>query len=398
MPKFLNIFSKAASPASNMSSEITKRALVDILEDLKQGRLRLAEEKAKDEAILASIGEGLMVVDEAGKIIIVNRVAEELLGFEAKDLVGKFHTDVHNIEDEKGNTVAEKEEPMTKVLKTGKTDTINTYYFVRKDKKRFPVSITVSPVFLDSTIKGAIVVFRDITKEKEIEKLRMDFLSLASHQLRTPLSGTKWLIETMQRGITGKISKKQKEYLDRIYSLNERMIKLVHDMLSTLRLESGSVEIKKEDVVVSGLYKELISEMSSAANAKGVTLEVSIGGDAKLVVNTDRELLKLIIDCFVSNAINYSSGKEVILDVKEENGAVLFSVKDSGIGIPKEEQARIFERFYRTSNAKMAKPEGTGLGLYIAKLLADKLGGSVSFESELNKGSTFYLNLPQKSI
>jgi signal transduction histidine kinase len=256
-------------------------------------------------------------------------------------------------------------------------------------------------VVVKNKIIGAIDVFRDITKEKELEKMRMDFLSLASHQLRTPLSGTKWLIETMQKGITGKIEPKEKEYLDSLYQMNERMIKLVFDMLNVLRLESGSEAIKKEVISISDLYKDLIVLMSAPAKSKGVILNTAISEQQgkKIKIETDIQLLKSILECFVSNAINYTpSGQEVILDAREEKNMVIFSVKDDGIGIPQDEQAKIFERFYRASNAKLIRPDGTGLGLYIAKMLAEKIGGKIYFDSKDKKGSTFYLSIQKKVV
>lgn len=252
-------------------------------------------------------------------------------------------------------------------------------------------------VVLAKKVTGLISASRDISQKKELEKLRMDFLSLASHQLRTPLSGIKWLIETMQRKVLGPVTKKQEEYLDQIYQINERMIRLVFDILNALRLESGSTTVKKETIPISDFYEELSITMEPAAKSKGVVLRNILKDHKQAVVETDVTMLRSILECFISNAITYSnSGQEVILDVKEEPTALVFFVKDSGIGIPKEEQKRIFERFYRGSNAKILKPEGTGLGLYIASMLAKKIGAEILFDSEEGKGATLYLRVPKK--
>jgi signal transduction histidine kinase len=223
-------------------------------------------------------------------------------------------------------------------------------------------------------------------------------LSLASHQLRTPLSGTKWLIETIKRGILGQMTKKQKEYLNQIYQLNERMIRLVGEMLNVLRLDSEMESIKQDKVSILNFCKDLPTSMLAMAKSREIILSTTLEDCKFVTIKTDQSILKSILECFISNAIDYSqNGQEVILAAKERPAAIIFSVKDSGLGIPKNEQNRIFERFYRTSNAKDFKPSGTGLGLNIAKTLAERIGAEISFESKENKGSTFYLRIPKKS-
>lgn len=378
-----------------------KIAAQNVLEDLNIEKEALANAKAKDEALLQSIGEGVVAVDSEGKIILMNLIAEQMLGQSAEQVMGKLLIDAWRVIDEKGNLVLEAERPIMAALKGKATTTTTTgqfYFYTKKNGTAFPVAITVTPVIVNDKIIGAINVFHDITKEKEVEKMRIDFLALASHQLRTPLSGTKWLIETMQRGILGKTTRKQKEYIGEIYQLNERMIQLVSEMLNALRLESGVESIKKEMVLISNIYKDISISMMAAAKSKRIILRNTLKDNGTAAVETDKEILKSILECFISNAINYSnSGQEVALAVEEKKSDIIFSVRDNGIGIPEEEQKKIFERFYRASNAKALKPAGSGLGLNIAKILAEKIGGDISFKSKENKGSTFYLRIPKGS-
>jgi len=384
-------------------------AVRNILEDIEVEKEALVNAKLKDEALLQSIGEGVVAVDSDGKIILMNRAAERMLGCNAKEckaeqMIGKPIFEAWRVVDEKGNLVPEEKRPITIAIK-GKTTTTTTtttttgasYFYTRKDGTAFPVAITVTPVVAENKIIGAIDVFHDMTKEKEQEKLKGDFLALASHQLRTPLSGTKWLIETMQKGITGKIEPKEKEYLEQVYQLNERMIQLVTEMLSALRLESGIEAIKKEKISVADFYQDLIASVASPAKSRWVVFRNSLK-NKEIEIESDIQILKTIFDCFVSNAINYSSpGQEVLLDAKEGKDTIILSVKDNGIGIPEKEKSKIFERFYRASNAKAFKPTGSGLGLNIANMLAEKIGAEISFESKQNKGTTFYLHLPKNS-
>src|SRR3990167_2307297 len=327
-------------------------------------------------ALLASIGEGMIAVDMEGVILSVNRAFEKMLGWKQDEVVGKRLVEIIPREDEEGNRINIEERMLMQFF----SGSLPFFYFVRKDKTRLPVNSVINSITIDQKIIGVVEVFHDLTREKVLEKLRMDFLTLASHQLRTPLSGTKWLIETMKRGVLGPLNEKQRDYMDEIYRANERMIKLVFDMINVLRLESGTATIKKDAV------------------AKGkITFRNALKNYKTIAVETDAALLQSILECFVANAVSYSQpGQEVACDAKEEADAVTFSVKDSGIGIPKDEQERIFEKFYRASNAKQIRPDGTGLGLYTASILADKIGAKVSFESEEGKGSTFYLRVPKR--
>jgi signal transduction histidine kinase len=371
---------------------------------------QLEEIIAEQNAILASVGDHIMavvVVDRSGKIVRVNKGFEVLTEWKEKEVIGKSLVKVVSRENEIGERVPFKERVLSKTL-SGKIlastatvifpgiEKLPIFYYVRKNKSRFPAASVIGPIKFKGKITGAVEVFYDITKEKELERIRINFLSVASHQLRTPLSGTKWLIETMREGILGDIPKEQKEYLDHLYKINEQMIGLVSDILSTLRLESEEALIKKEKISIASLLEDVLSMMAAAVKERKIALQSPLN-HRMLTIETDPEILKSIIGTFLSNAINYSMpGKKVILDVKKEPKTILFFVRDFGIGIPKREQKRMFERFYRASNAKKLKPSGTGLGLNIAKTLAEKIGAEISFESEENKGSTFYLRIPKK--
>jgi len=365
---------------------------------------------AEQEAILNCVGDHIMaviVVDKKGKIIRGNKGFEALTGWEIKEVIGKSLISVIPRKDEQMKTVPFKKRILSKILlgkilastatvAAGGIEKMPIFYYIRKDKSKFPATSVISPMLFEGKVMGAVEVFYDITKEKELEQIRMDFLSLASHQLRTPLSGTKWLIETMCRGVLGEMTKKQKEYLDDIYKVNEQLIKLVSDILSTLRLESEEPLMKKERISVTSLVKEVMLTVSAAAKEKKLTLK-GPSNHRTLNLKTDTEILKSILGTFLANAIDYSlPDRKVVLKVESKSDVIIFSVHDSGIGIPLNEQKRVFERFYRASNAKNLRPTGTGLGLNIAKMLSDKIGAKISFKSKENKGSVFYLHIPKK--
>lgn len=368
------------------------------LEDKVAERTKNLRNKVDElDAILHSIGEGVFVVNKDLKVIVINKVAANMAGYKMEEILGTKYAEKLKFiyeGDEKIN-----DEFISKAIETKTIQEMSNHtILVDKDGNEIPVADSATPLFdKDGEVIGCVVAFRDVTKERNIEKAKTDFLSLASHQLRTPLSGTKWLIETIQRGITGKMTRQQKEYLGQIYNINERMIKLVFDILNVLRLESGAATIQKETIPISKLYDDLALMVEPAAKSKGVILRNILKNHKEVAVETDILMLQNILESFVSNAINYSSpGQEVILGANDEAATVIFFVKDSGIGIPKEEQERILEKFYRASNAKEFKPDGTGLGLYTASMLAEKIGAKISFESKKGKGTTFYLRVPKK--
>ena len=377
-----------ASPLYNIQGDIVGaiESVRDVT-DRKKTEEALRESEERFRRTFEASQDGLLLIDKiSGDILNSNETVEKILRIPQKEIIKKKFWDFGIIKNKK-----DFEETLIKLEKN------NLIYYediALRTGKMFDVDVNVYLVNGPKIIQCNI---HDITEEKEIERLRTDFLSLASHQLRTPLSGTKWLIETMQKGITGGITKKQEEYLADIYRINEQMIKLVSDILNTLRLESAEAFIKKERISVEPLIKEILSLVSTAAKARGVILQ-SIPDHKIFTIETDADVLKSVLGSFLSNAIDYSKpGQKVIMDAEENTNAVTFSVRDFGIGIPEVEQKRIFERFYRASNAKNWKPTGTGLGLHISMMLAEKIGAKISFKSEENKGSTFYLYIPKRS-
>lgn len=353
----------------------------------------IEEEKVKDEAILENLGEGMITTDNTGNIIIINHAAEKMLGWKKEEVIGKSFVEVIPAVDEEEKMIPKEKRAMSIAITTGTTTTSGNIQLTKKDGSLIPVVATVTPVILNGKIIGAVSIFRDVAKEKELEQARRDLLSLASHQLRTPLSGTKWLIETLKRGLHGPLTPGQTEYIDEIYKINEKMTTLVHDMLGVLRMEGDASLAKKENVSVKTVLDIVFETLGGAAKSKNVTLRFADG--AENTIETDPVILQNILESIISNAINYSTdGKEVIVRIEKNPAELIFIIKDSGIGIPKDEQARLFERFYRASNAKTFDTGGTGLGLYIASMLAKKIGAHILFESEEGKGSTFFVHVP----
>ena len=380
---------------SNKGLEESKEAMVNIMEDLESVKVKLEEEKVKDEAILENIGEGVLAIDSQRKVLFLNKKGEEILAWKALSLIGRVINSLP-LEDEQGNLIPREQRPTYIALKTGKTTTTTTTtYFVRSDKTKFPIGIIVSPIKINGKITGAIAVFRDMTKEKEIDKAKSEFVSLASHQLRTPLTAINWYIEMLQDKDVGVLNDKQKEYFLEIYKGSRRMVDLLNDLLNVSRLETGRLKIEPVPTDLKAFIQEVCKELQPLVLEMGCHLLFKL--PEKLPeVNVDQVLLRQVISNLLTNAIQYSSvGKagQVIVSLAVSPKEYTISVKDNGIGIPKEVQGRIFEKFFRADNAHEIMVDGNGLGLYLVKQIIDAFGGSIRLDSEVGKGSIFYVTI-----
>lgn len=355
--------------------------------------------RAKEEAILLSIGDGLLATDEKGNIIFINKTAEKLLGKESNEVVGKNFSRIIPLEDEKGIFIPLEKHPVNMVLVTGATTAqLSTAYYKRKDTKRFPMAIMATPVILDKKVIGTIKVFRDITSEREIDKAKTEFVSLASHQLRTPLSTVNWYAEMLLAGDVGKLNEKQEKYLDEVYRSNQRMVELVNALLDVASLELGTFVIEPERVDVCALTENVIGEQKPQIEARKLRFSFSCEKGISFM-QADPKLLRMVVQNILSNAVKYTPdrGKIKFSITLTDKKNILLKISDTGYGIPKNQQDKIFTKLFRADNVRNKDTDGTGLGLYIVKSIVENSGGKVWFTSPggtNHDGATFYVSLP----
>lgn len=359
--------------------------------------LNLEEQRVLAEALFTSIGDGAIATDEFGKITRINPTALKILGFSEREMIGAwFPKKIISLHDT-GEPVSLIDRPITRAFLTGKTVIEKTYYR-KKNGQAIPVAITVSPIMLAGKPVGAIEVFRDITIEFEIDRMKSDFISLASHQLRTPLSAIKTYSHMLIDGYMGDITPAQKKSLRTIVSAANRMNELISTLLNITRMESGNVTVTPKQVDVQRLAEEVQKEHSLAANDKEISVNVAVKSSSSPTVYTDALLFKEVLSNLVSNAIKYTpEGGQVEICIQNRRYDVLFSVKDTGMGIPKYSQEQIFTKFFRAHNVVKQETSGTGLGLYLVKGLVDALGGKIWFDSHEGKGTTFFVTLSKAS-
>jgi signal transduction histidine kinase len=259
------------------------------------------------------------------------------------------------------------------------------------DLKRLNVQLDHGAKLL---IRRDLELSRANDKLQQLDRMKSEFVALVTHQLRTPLSGIKWSLSMLLNGEMGDMTPEQKTYLLKTYESNERMIDLINDLLQADRLESGMMKFSFQPTKLLDLLDNILIEVSPLAEHKKVRLTY---GDREQVptLSIDPQNMRVVIQNLVENAIKYTpAGGSVTIDVRSRGTCVEIGITDSGIGIPKEHQKNIFQRFFRAPNAVLTETVGSGLGLYIVKNIVDHHQGTIGFTSEPGKGTMFTITLP----
>ena len=237
-----------------------------------------------------------------------------------------------------------------------------------------------------------------VTNEKlqSLDKSKDEFISMASHQLRTPLTSVKGYVSMILDGDVGPITKEQRQLLQQAYDSSQRMVFLIGDFLNVSRLQTGKFVLELRDIDLAAIVQEEIEQLADTAKGRNIVIEYKKPSEA-ITVTGDENKLRQVMMNFIDNAIFYSLGGKVTVQLHKEAGGVVFKVIDTGIGIPRSEQPKLFTKFFRATNARQQRPDGTGIGLYMAKKVVVAHGGTIMFSSKEGKGSTFGFKLPLKN-
>lgn len=337
------------------------------------------QEKSWLEAILHSTADGLIVFDQNNRVTHINPAAEKLLGIEKEKASEKHPTIAQLLAQDAGKE--KKEMPR-----------VDEAYIESSGKT---LKVLTDPVLDDEgNFLGYMKTLQDITLEKEVDRMKTEFISTVSHELRTPLTSIKGYVDLILDGEAGEINEIQRDFLEIVKQNNDRLVDLINDLLDVSRMESGRVKLQKEPLALRELIKEATVSIENLAKNKDMTITLNLPKDIPPVIADRQRTLQIVVN-LLSNAIKYTPPKgKIVISVRPQDGFLATSISDNGIGIPAEHLDRLFVKFYRVDSSLTGEVGGTGLGLAIVKSIVDLHGGQVWAESKVGKGSTFTFTLP----
>jgi PAS domain S-box-containing protein len=292
---------KAAHHAKNshdQAGEIknTRRATSNLLEDMEAERTALVVAKKREDALLASIGDGVIGTDPEGRIILMNAAAKRILDLTIEKVLGRDLFESIALENEEGKVISKNDRPVSMVFKTGVAVSINSLYYIDKDKRKVPLAIDITPIVLKKKIIGTVNVFRDISKEKELERAKDEFISLASHQLQSPVTAISWSLERLLGEHKGPLNKEQKESIEEVLGVAQNMTDLVNGFLQVTRMESTGFAIEKADVDLVQIADSVLKELEGKIAEKKTIIIKNYGTDVPhLTIGEKRQELSFKI-------------------------------------------------------------------------------------------------------
>ena len=358
-------------------------AVNQMAEDLEAQLTEISEDRARLQAVLSSMAEGVLVVDQECKILLMNAAIERMFLLEASDVLGRplievlRHRQLHQL--------------VQRVLESG-TDQSEEVVMSIPEERVFSVQASVS----EKGGVAAVLVFHDVSNLKRLERIRKDFVANVSHELRTPLTSIKGYIEAL---IDGAKDDPQKcaEFLGIIQKHSDQLNALLADLLQLSTIESGQYQWQRGIVLIPEMIDKAVHLLQPQARKKGQEISTGLAEGVGTLTGDADKLIQVLIN-LIDNAIKYTpNGGRIRVEARQREDAVEIAVSDSGIGIPAKEIPRIFERFYRVDRARSREMSGTGLGLSIVKHIIEAHGGKVSVESQVGKGSRFVVTLPKQS-
>jgi PAS domain S-box-containing protein len=386
----------------NFANELNER-VQERTGELQEERDRMAvmllseqEEAEKNSAILEGIADGVLLSNAAGVVVLFNSAAEQILGLKRQTTINQPLAEIAGAHEGAAQWIT----PLNAWVTSPRRDTEAELLLDRLEVGSRVVSVHASPVYNGDQFLGTVSVFRDVTRDVEVDRMKSEFISNVSHELRTPMTSIRGYADLLIGGMAGEVSDMQKGFLNTIKSNADRLADLVNDLLNISRIDSGRDRLRLDNVALDQIIQQVVEGLRgrSRFESKGLTITANIDPSLPRIQADYIKLIQVFTN-LVDNAFNYTYAGghiEVSAGRRTDNpNCVLITVKDTGIGIPKDFQDRIWNRFERyEEHALVMDVAGTGLGLSIVKTLVEMHGGEVWFESEENKGTTFYVSLP----
>jgi PAS domain S-box-containing protein len=365
----------------------------------------LSQVAGKSEVVINAIADGVVALDNQGIIQLINPAAQQIIGWGKQDALSLAYKSVVKLVDSNGAELTSANDPIAQVLATNKPVETNNLTLLTNSGKKLLVSVVVSPV--GQLGAGVIVVFRDITREKAEERQQAEFISTASHEMRTPVASIEGYLGLALNPATAQIDDKARDFITKAHESAQHLGRLFQDLLDVSKAEDGRLSNNPQVVDVVSFVHDIVQGLTPKAVEKGLGIlykPLPEGQIDKLnerhlnpvfYLYVDNDHLREIVSNLVENAIKYTHTGDIVVDVGGDSEHVTISIADSGIGIPKEDQAHLFQKFYRVDNSDTREIGGTGLGLYLCRRLTEAMDGRIWVESEYKRGSTFFVEFPR---
>lgn len=365
---------------------------------------QLSEVATKSEIVINAIGDGVIAIDSKGTIELINPAAQEMLGWGKQDALMLNYHSILKLTDENNKEIDPAADPIQQVLNTNQQSRANKLIAVSNSGKKLSISLVVSPI--GELGSGAIAVFRDVTNERAEEREQAEFISTASHEMRTPVASIEGYLGLALNPATATIDQKARDFIMKAHEAAEHLGRLFQDLLDVSKSEDGRMANAPKVIDLVPFTQTIVQGLTQKASDKGLDLIFTPGetgvvgqGIRKLMpvyyVNLDNDHIREVLDNLIENAIKYTPEGEVHVDINGTEDKVIVSIKDTGLGIPTEDIPHLFQKFYRVDNKDRQSIGGTGLGLYLCRRLVEAMEGRLWVESTFGSGSTFFVELPR---
>ena len=364
---------------------------------------RLGEEQIKAQALMSSMADGVIVVDQNRHVQLINRAAQDMTGWDEVSAKNIDYRLILNLKNSTDQTITDQTDPFLESWSKATSIVHNDLVCHTRADKSFALSISISPIFNSShQITGGIAVFRDISKEKEIERTRNEFVSTASHEMRTPVAAIEGYISLAMNAKVATIDDRAMNYLQKAHDNTQHLGALFRDLLSVTKLDEGLIARNLTPVNLTQMLQDITNDMQFAASKKNLTITFvsqATHGIKTIMpvywVMVDAERMREVIMNLIENGMKFTQEGGITLGISGDDKTVTVSVHDTGLGIPKEDQGHLFQKFYRVDNSATRTIGGTGLGLYLCRTLIELFNGRIWVDSDFGKGSTFSFSLPR---
>lgn len=359
------------------------------------------------EFLLSAIVDGVVLVGDDGIIQLFNPAAATITGWPAEEAVGLDFRSVLPMTNDHGEAYSPEKHPFVQALRTHSTVRDSKGLLSTRSGRLVPISLIVSPVVEDlkKMTTGALGVFRDVTAEKLEEAQRSEFVSTASHEMRTPIAAIEGYLSLTLNPKVANIDERARNYLTKAHAATEHLSQLFVDLLTSSKAEDGRLSSFPKVVEIGEIIEQVVDGARFSAQKKGLQLRYMLSAEKDVsggrvvrplfYVYIDPNRLREVLQNLIDNAIKYTNEGGVTVALTGDKGVAQIQVKDTGTGIPEEDIPHLFQKFYRIDNSMTRATGGTGLGLFISRKLIEMYNGRIWVESQLAKGSTFYINLPR---